>query len=89
MDVVASPICIPYLFCDSYFCTWAGIWDLSVDVMIRIQVELSSNSCSIPGRFKIFFCPPKYSGYFWIPTQPSVQWVKVAVWQSKGTGTLS
>ena len=79
MDVVTSSICIPYLFYESYFCTWTGIWDLSVNVTIRVQVEFSSNSCSIPGRFKIFFCPPTHSEYFWVPAQPSVQWVKVAV----------
>jgi hypothetical protein len=79
MDVATSPIFIPYLFYDSYFCTWTGIWDLSVGVRIRVQVEISTNCCSVAGRFKIFFCPPTYSGYFWVPTQPSVQWVKVAV----------
>jgi hypothetical protein len=52
---------------------------MSDDVTIRVQVEISSNSFSIPGRFKVFFCPTIYSGYFWVPTQPSVQWVKVAV----------
>jgi len=79
MDVATSPVCIPYLVYEAYFCTWTGICDLSVDVTIRVQAELSSNSCCIPGRFKIFFCPPAYSGYFWVPTQPSVQWVNVAV----------
>jgi len=64
MNIATSPICILYLFYDAYFCTWTGIWDLSVDVTIRVPVELPSNSFSIPGTFKIFFCPPAYSGYF-------------------------
>jgi len=54
MDVTTSSICIPYLFYDAYFCAWAGIWELSVEVRIRVKLNFQVTVVPFPTGSKYF-----------------------------------